>query len=237
MGKAINRREGTIYGLKLDLIIAESALELVPEEVRSHRSVLADAERRGIDPSRILLDRSIHHAAMLRLRDDFRRGRPDLVHSTVLNVTSTPLYQDGLVKLFIHTYNHVVLEFEEKTRPPKSYPRFRNLIEGALTERPGVGLIRAYDSSLSALVKTLNADLVIGLSILGKSESLEDTAALIATKKAPTILIGGFPRGHFSPPMLKAVDQLVRVDERSLDAHVVASRLIYEVEKALRNKR
>lgn len=223
--------------MKLNFILTESALELIPEEVRNNRAVLADAKRRGVDPSRILLDRSIHHAAMQRLTDEFKRGRPDLVHITLLSVTSTPLYQDGEVKVFIHTNNDIVLEFEEKTRPPKSYPRFRNLIEGVLSEKPRVGLIRAHDSSFSALVKTLRADLVVGLSILGKSRSLEETAAQIATNNSSAVLIGGFPRGHFSPTTLKAVDQLVRIDERSFDAHVVASRLIYEVERTRKNKR
>jgi rRNA small subunit pseudouridine methyltransferase Nep1 len=222
--------------LKLNLIIAESALELIPEEVRNHRAVLADAKRRGVDPSRILLDRSIHHAAMLRLPDEFRRGRPDLIHITLLSVTSTPLYQDGLVKVFIHSNNDIVLELEEKTRPPKSYPRFRNLIEDALSERPRIGLIRAYDSSLGDLVKTLRPDHAIGLSIIGKSQGLADVASQVAANKAPVVLIGGFPRGHFSPTTLKAVDLLVRMDERPLDAHVVASRLTYEVEQARKNK-
>jgi rRNA small subunit pseudouridine methyltransferase Nep1 len=201
--------------LKLNLVIAEAALEAIPEGIRKHGAILADARRRGVQPSRILLDRSIHHAAMQRLPDEFKRGRPDLIHITLLNV---------------------FLEFEEKTRPPKSYARFRNLIEGALSERPNAGLIRAYDSTLPGLLKSLKADLVMGLSILGKPRSFEDTAAQVSMKKSPAVLIGGFPRGHFSTATVKAVDELARIDERPLDAHVVAARMIYEVEKALKDK-
>ncbi len=223
--------------MKLTVVIAESALELVPDEIGKHSAVLADAKRRETDSSWILLDRSIHHAAMLRLKDEFKRGRPDLLHITLLSITSTPLYQEGLAKVFVHTVNDVILEFEEKTRPPKSYSRFRNLIEGALREKPDAGLITAYDSSLDGLFKkTLKADLVTGLSILGESRGLEEIASQIAAKKHPAVVIGGFPRGHFSPETLKLLDQLVRMDERPLDAHVVASRLIYEIEKARKTK-
>lgn len=223
--------------MKLAVILAESALELIPDEIGKHAAVLADAKRRETDSSRMLLDRSVHHAAMLRLKDEFKRGRPDLIHITLLSITSTPLYQEGLAKVFVHTVNDVILEFEERTRPPKSYSRFRNLIEGALHEKLDTGLIKVYDSSLSGLVKkTLRADLVTGLSILGESRSLEEIANQIAAKKYPAVVIGGFPRGHFSPETLKLLDQLVRIDERPLDAHVVASRLIYEIEKARKDK-
>jgi rRNA small subunit pseudouridine methyltransferase Nep1 len=167
-----------------------------------------------------------------RLQDEFKRGRPDLLHITLLSVTSTPLYQDGLVKVFVHTNNDVVLEFEEKTRPPKSYARFRNLVEGVFVERPDAGLIRAYDCPLPGLLRSVKADLVVALSTLGRQRTFEDTAVQLAMKKSPTVLIGGFARGHFSPSTVRAAEELVRVDERPLDAHVVAARLIYEIEKA-----
>ncbi len=95
----------------LNLIIAEAALETIPDEIVRHPSVANDARRTGNEPSTLLLDRSIHHAAMVRLDDQFKRGRPDLVHLTLLNATSTPLYQDGLAKVYIHTRKDVVLEF------------------------------------------------------------------------------------------------------------------------------
>ena len=113
----------------LNLVIAEAALELVPSEISRHASVRNDARRRELDPSGILLDRSIHHGAMLKLEEDYKRGRPDLVHLTLLSVTSTPLYQAGGVKVFIHTRDDVVLDFRERTRPPKSYFRFRDLMQ------------------------------------------------------------------------------------------------------------
>jgi len=215
----------------LNLIIAEAALETMPDEIIRHPSVTNDARRTGNEPATLLLDRSIHHAAMVRLGDQFKRGRPDLVHLTLLNATSTPLYQDGLAKVYIHTRNDVVLEFRERTRPPKSYSRFRDLMRKSLREMPESGLIKVYELSVGALLKNIGPDLVVGLSIQGGSSSYEELAAQLSAKRSPAVLVGGFPRGHFTPETTGSFDRVVRVYKRSLDAHVVVARLIYEVEK------
>jgi rRNA small subunit pseudouridine methyltransferase Nep1 len=219
--------------LKLHFVIAEAALELIPEAIWREPSVRADSERRSLEPGSILLDRSVHHSAMLKLRDDYRRGRPDLVHLTLLNVTSTPLHQEGMARAYIHTFDDSVLEFGEAARPPKSYARFRNLMEKLLVERPEDGLIKVRDSSLPQLLKSVGTDYSAGLSVQGASMRLEALAGDLALRKNPALVVGGFPRGHFLAKDLKAFDTLARIDERGLDAHVVAARAAYEVEKAV----
>ena len=215
-----------------NFVLAESALELVPKETRRQPAVGSDTKRRQKDPSEILLDRSFHHSAMAKLKDSEKRGRPDLVHVTLLNVTGTPLYLDGLVKVFVHTYDDMVLEIAEKTRIPKSYLRFRGLMEKVLVERPKQGLIKIHSMGVKELVRTISSDAVIGLSVQGKMTPLEELAKSVMAAKSPSVIVGGFPHGHFSPGTLSVMDQLVRIDARPLEAHVVASRVIYEVEKA-----
>lgn len=221
----------------LNLIIAEAALELVPSEISGHATVRNDARRRGIDPAEILLDRSIHHAAMLRLKEDYKRGRPDLVYLTLLTVTSTPLYQSGAVKVYLHTRDDLVLDFMEQTRPPKSYSRFRDLMQKSLREKPESGLITVRESSIPGLLNRTRPDLVVGLSVQGKPVKLEDLAGRLTGAKRPAVVLGGFPKGHFTPETTKVLDTLLRVDANPLDAHVVAARLVYEVEKLSRAQR
>jgi rRNA small subunit pseudouridine methyltransferase Nep1 len=172
---------------------------------------------------------------MLKLKDGLKRGRPDLVHITLLSVTGTPMYQDESVRVYIHTIDDVVLEIKEGTRPPKSYFRFRSLMEKLLLERPKEGLINVYSSSLSELVKRLKGDLVVGLSIQGEYKEFGELASELVGTKNPVVLIGGFPHGHFAPSTLKILDQSVRAHERSLDAHVVAGRLVQSLEMAMKN--
>ena len=219
--------------MKLHFVIAESALELIPKALWGDPSVRADAKRRGEEPGNVLLDRSTHHSAMLKLSDGHRRGRPDLVHLTLLNVTSTPLHQEGRVRVYIHTIEDMVLEFNEGARPPKSYARFRNLMEKLMVERPDEGLVRVRDATLPQLLRFVGADYSVGLSVQGIPTSLEDLAGDLVRRESPAVMVGGFPRGHFFPRDIKAFDSLVRIHDRPLDAHVVAARVTYEVEKRL----
>jgi rRNA small subunit pseudouridine methyltransferase Nep1 len=216
----------------LNLIIAEAALELVPAEISAHASVRNEARRRELKPTETLLDRSIHHHAMLKLADDSKRGRPDLVHLTLLSITSTPLYLSGRVRVYIHTRDDVVLELKAQTRPPKSYSRFRDLVQKLLVERPDSGLITVYDSTVVQLLDKIKPDAVIGLSTQGKMTDLEELGGHLVQKSNAVVIIGGFPKGHFSTETTSRLDQLVRINKDSLDAHVVAARLVYEVERA-----
>jgi rRNA small subunit pseudouridine methyltransferase Nep1 len=217
----------------LNFILAESALELVPEEIRRSSAVAADAKRRGMLPSEILLDRSFHHSAMERLEDGEKRGRPDLVHQALLSVTCTPLYLEGNVRVFVHTCGDLVLELEKGTRLPKNYIRFRGLVEKVLAERPREGLVRVFPASMRELVRmTVSPDVVFGLSVRGERTKLEALGGSVAASRNPCIVIGGFPHGHFSKPTSEVIDRLLRIHERPLEAHVVAARVVYEVEKA-----
>jgi rRNA small subunit pseudouridine methyltransferase Nep1 len=219
----------------LNFVLAESALELVPKEISGRPAVVSDSKRRGTKASEILLDRSFHHSAMSRLKDSEKRGRPDLVHVALLSITGTPLYLDGGVRVFVHTYPGVVLELAEKTRIPKNYLRFRGLMEKALVERPREGLVKTYSAGVDELIRRkLGCDLVLGLSIQGRKSSADEVANRIKSAKNPCVIVGGFPHGHFSKEVLASVDELDRIDSRPLEAHVVASRVVYEIEKTVR---
>jgi rRNA small subunit pseudouridine methyltransferase Nep1 len=63
---------------------------------------------------------------------------------------------------------------------------------------------------------------------------LEEVAAEISNKKNPAVLIGGFPKGHFTPETAATLDRIVRIHSDSLDAHVVAARLVYELERIVK---
>lgn len=216
----------------LNFILAESALELVPKEIWRHPAVASDARRREAEPGAILLDRSFHHSAMTRLKDTEKRGRPDLVHVALLSVTGTPLYLDGKVRVTVHLSTGSVVEIAEKTRIPKSYLRFRGLMEKCLVERPESGLLAVKERSFKELIREARPGRTIGLSVRGKQVGLGRLGSEAASLKDPCVVIGGFPHGHFAPEVEERLDELVRIDPRPLEAHVVAARVIYEIEKA-----
>ena len=111
------------------LILAESSLEIVPKELQNHASVTSYCKKNGKNPSDVLLDNSWHFAAMKGIKNEIKRGRPDIVHLTLLSVCNTPLYDANKLRVYVHTVNDKIISISNNTRLPKSYHRFQGLIE------------------------------------------------------------------------------------------------------------
>ncbi|MFQ5941616.1 MAG: ribosome biogenesis protein [Nitrososphaerales archaeon] len=219
----------------LSLIIAEAALETVPKVIAEHASVAKHAHRKGKSVQEILLDRSYHHAAMIRLDNGEKRGRPDLVHFALLEATSTPLYQKGMLKIYLHTIGDKVIFFHETVRLPKSYFRFEGLMEELFKDRrieSNSGLLMELkDLQFADLLHVIKPTTVIGLSGTGLKSSVEEVAKSVEHSSA--LIIGGFPHSHFSSKVSSKLDHLYSISENRLEAHVVIARILYEYEKKL----
>jgi len=228
------------YATTLTLALVESALQLVPSEIQAHPQVKEYAKRRQKSPREVVLDRAFHHAAMQRLArihykiPPDRMGRPDIVHNTLLQVLEPPLNWEDHLRTFVHTQDDYVISINPKVRLPKNCVRFVGLIEQLFAQgqvpRAGEPLLKIEKKSLPELVGQVKPTKVLGLSMLGKPMLLREVAQHAGELKEPLVLIGGFPRGHFADNTRKLVNELFRVDPRSLDAWVVAGRFVYDFE-------
>ena len=219
----------------ISLVLAESALELVPLELQDHPSVLSHAQKLGKNPSEILLDNSWHFAAMKGINNEIKRGRPDLVHFSILEATTIPLYLQNKIKIYIHTINDKVIYIGENVRIPKSYHRFEGLIEKLFLEKTiqtdtGV-LLEIKEKSFSELINEIKPSKIIGFSTKGELKSFEKISSEISDDAC--IVIGGFQKGHFSESTKSKISQLFSVDNLSYEAHVVIARILYEYEKTV----
>ncbi len=104
----------------ISLIISESALELVPYELEGHPSVISHARKLGKHSSEILLDNSWHFAAMKGIKNEIKRGRPDIVHFSILEATTIPLYLENKLNIFVHTIDDKVIHFGKNVHLQKS---------------------------------------------------------------------------------------------------------------------
>jgi len=219
----------------LSLILAESALELVPKELQNHNSVLAYSKKMGKRPSEVILDISWHFATMKGIKNEIKRGRPDLIHFCLLECCTIPLYFEKKLHVYVHTIDDKVIFVGENVRLPKSYHRFVGLIEKLYfegkIEQNGEKLLEIRDMTFGDLVDKIGAKKVIGFSTKGQISSYDKIADDIGGDSC--IVVGGFSKGHFSDKILKKIDNLVSVDRISLEAHVVISRLLYECEKRI----
>jgi rRNA small subunit pseudouridine methyltransferase Nep1 len=217
------------------LILAESALELVPEELQNHNSVISYSKKMGKKPSKVILDISWHFAAMKGIKNEIKRGRPDMVHFCLLECCTIPLYFEKKLHVYVHTIDDKVIFVGDNVRLPKSYHRFIGLIEKLYSEKKiekdGKRLLELKDMTFSDLIDKIGAKKVIGFSIEGQTRSYDKIAADVG--KDSCIVVGGFSKGHFSDKILRKIDNLVSVDKNPLEAHVVISRLLYECEKRI----
>ncbi|GBC74010.1 hypothetical protein HRbin05_00041 [archaeon HR05] len=226
--------------MMITLIIAEASLELVPEEIAWHSAVRKHAKRVGKEPKGILLDRSYHHAAMLNLKDAYRRGRPDIVHFSLLEATSIPLYHKGMLSVYVHTLADKVISVGKKdVRLPKNYNRFVGLMEDLFSKGRIESsddrhlLLEVEDMGFNMLLDRIEPSVVIGLSRLGEMRSAEYVASVVKDLEGACIVVGGFPKGTFSTSIRNRFEHTISISKYGLEAHVVVARVLYEVEKAL----
>ena len=223
----------------LNLVIAETALETIPLEIFQHSS-LKKIRDSGKKPTQILLDRTFHHFAILssNLKQDYKRARPDILHIILLNVLATPLFKNNQLKVFVHTINNQVIKIGDNLRIPKSYSRYEGLIldlfkNKKIISKDGYLLLELNDNlSFSDLLnKYIKPDVIIGLSTNGIFKNFEYISKELFEFKNPCIVIGGFPKGHFSKDIESRLEKKYSISNLSLEAHIVISRLLYEFEK------
>jgi rRNA small subunit pseudouridine methyltransferase Nep1 len=221
----------------LNIVLARSALETIPEEIVNHPSVKKWAERRRKDPRKLLLDMSYHYAAMRELKDWNKRGRPDIVHITLLNLLGSPLNNEGLLRVYVHTLNDYIITINPEINLPRNYLRFVGLIEqlfeiGRVPPK-GNWLMKIEKKKLDRLLKEINPSKVIILTEKGKRIKLENFGKKILNEKNPLVIIGGFQRGEFSEEDLKLADEKYAIYKKSLDAWIIASMVVHEVERVM----
>ena len=219
----------------VSLIISESSLELIPLELEDHPSVVSHARKLGKYPSDILLDNSWHFAAMKGIKNEIKRGRPDLVHFSILEATTIPLYLQNKLNLFVHTIDDKVIHFGKNVHLPKSYHRFEGVIEKLYQEKKIMAknelLLEIKEQTFSELIDEINPSKIIGFSIEGELNSYEKIASQISDNSC--IVIGGFQKGHFSDSVQNTITDLFSIGNESFESHVIASRILYEYEKTI----
>jgi len=228
-----------VLNMSLTLVFVETAIQRVPEEIRSHPQIKRYASRRGKSPDEILLDRSYHHSAMKQLPRTRgvlpeKMGRPDIIHNALLQVLETPLNWANQLTVMIHTQDDQLININPKIRLPKNYTRFVGLIEQLFDQKQvpmeGEPLLTVKEASLKRSVAKITPSRVIGLTRIGKPELLRNVANDIAKDTKPIVFIGAFPRGHFTEDTNRLMTETYSVDKHPLDTWIVAGRFVYDFE-------
>ena len=220
----------------LNLLFVEASLELVPRRIAHHPSVTRNAKREGKKPEEVLLDRSLHHHAMLSLPEVEKRGRPDIIHFCLLEALGSPLNKVGRLKTLVHTLNGDILDISPELRLPRDCYRFRSLMEQLFmigrVPPEGEPLITLSMKSIGEVKKECSPSHTVALTSHGKRRRLSELCKSLAAEPNPLVFIGAYPHGAMKEETLTEADESISVYPDALEAWVVTSRLIYEYEKA-----
>lgn len=208
----------------------------MPREILTHPAVTSRARKAGAKPAEMLLDRSYHHAAMKKLDQAWKRGRPDIVHFALMEALSTPLFASGRLQVYVHTVDDRIITIANNLRIPKSYFRFEGVMtallrDGFVKSDDGTMLLEMQDGDMGRLISQIGPEKVVGLSSAG----VQSSAQQVASKNIGNTMfvVGAFPKGHFSEKTTQHFSCTYSIENIGLEAHVVIARLIYECEKAM----
>lgn len=213
----------------LTLVLADSELEMVPQNVAGHPAIVSQAKRRGRQALHTLLDSSVHHAALGRLQEGERRGRPDLVHFFLLAAQDSILNLEGGLRVLVHTRNGEIITIRPDTRLPKNQARFFSLMEQLFQNGRippgGEELMGIAKGSLQELVLHSGAKEVVALSPNGRQV---DPRTYFSRKRGMDIacIVGGFPDGDFTSPVNELADDVISISTHTLKVWTVASEIL-----------
>ncbi len=212
----------------LIMILADAELELVPEELWNHPSVIKNAKRRKKKPSKILLDSSLHRFAFQEEAEALRKGRPDIVYSFLSLCIDSIANAEGKLKTLVHTKNNELIEFSPETRVPKSYNRFVGLMEdlfdkGSVPDRKPL-IVMTSDMTLEGILKKFKPETTICLSPDG--EPVDLIPMFREVKKPVACIVGGFPEGDYASPSVELSDRAVSISTHLLKVWTVASNIL-----------
>ncbi|KAL4453980.1 hypothetical protein ABPG74_003863 [Tetrahymena malaccensis] len=212
---------------------------LTKDDVQDKRKVYVVLEKCPLETAKlgkdfVLLNSDEHKAYISKkLKKDFSTYRPDIVHHSLLSLMDSPLNKAGLLQVYIHTENNVLIYISPNTKIPRTYKRFAALFAQLLTKLK----VRAVQSSetLLKIVKNpvtqhLPSDAMkIGMSTQARLVNFKEYIEKLPKNKPVVYIVGGVSKGN--PAMeVDYADEHVCISKYGLSAGYCISRMMNSYE-------
>lgn len=212
----------------LRVLLVGAELELVPPEIAGHPSVRMNLPA-GRKPSDVLLDQNLHATASRQLPDGERRGRPDIVHYTLLALLESPVCKAGQLEVALHTSADELIRIRSDTRLPRGEARMHGLLakvlrDGQSQDKDPLIRVEGVGKPAKVLEKFAKGP-VVRLDEHGTPLSPADLAQK-AKGGDLTVVLGAFPSGHFSAEWKAAAPDAVSLWKEPLNAWAVAAEVV-----------
>ncbi|XP_039259161.1 ribosomal RNA small subunit methyltransferase NEP1-like [Styela clava] len=94
-----------------------------------------------------LLNCDKHKGLLKKHNRDLGSCRPDITHQCLMMLMDSPLNRAGLLQVYIHTTNNILIEVHPQTRIPRTFDRFCGLMVQLLHKLS----VRAADANLKLM--------------------------------------------------------------------------------------
>eukprot|EP00727_Mastigamoeba_balamuthi_P014518 m51a1_g9691 putative ribosomal rna small subunit methyltransferase nep1 (229) ;mRNA; f:1339596-1340506 len=170
------------------------------------------------------------HANLLRKRKrDFTEARPDITHSCLLMLLDSPLNKAGLLQIYIHTQNNILIEVNPRVRIPRTFKRFAGLMV-QLLHKMSVHAANGPEKLLTVVKNPVTQYFPMGCKRIGTSvnakslvrldEFVGDTIA--PTGEAAVFVVGAMAHGKVDVGWL---DTEVSFSEYPLSAALACAKI------------
>ena len=213
----------------LHVILAGAEVELAPEAIAGHPAVRTTAKQLNRKPTEVLLDQNVHAPAIRQLDEGERRGRPDILHYTLLVLLESPLNKSGGLQVCAHLRNGQLVRIRSDTRLPRGEARFQGLLSKVLRDGASQDKQPLLWSE-GVLSPTEVLALVAKGPVVRLDEGGTDTKPMDLARQAKdgdlTVVLGAFPSGDFSREWKAAAPQAASIFGQALNAWAVAGELV-----------
>jgi rRNA small subunit pseudouridine methyltransferase Nep1 len=173
-----------------------------------------------------LLNAEDHKGLLLKAKRDPSLYRPDIVHQVLLALLDSPLNRAGHLRVFIQTWNNVLIEVNPEIRIPRTYKRFAGLMVQLLHKLT----IRASEGSTKLLKVVKNpvtshlpvGCMKIGMSTTGDLVDMNQFVRTLPEGKPIAFMMGSHAHGKCEADW---VEKYVAVSQYSLSAAAASVRV------------
>jgi len=223
--------------LKIHIILTEVALELIPNSIAKQPSAIKNIKKFGRAGE--ILDTSLHHSIIHKLKNSQKRGRPDILHHFLLDTLGSPANLKGFLEIYFQCSSGFY-KVNSEMKCPRDYIRFKGLMyqlirEGHIPPNQQPYLVSRMDLDLKNWIKNNFTDKSTFIfSVNGKEAPLESiTSEFFNESNECAVLIGGFQKSHFSDDILKIPSQIFALSDRGYDSWIVTNRVLAKFEQDL----
>jgi rRNA small subunit pseudouridine methyltransferase Nep1 len=203
---------------KIKIILMNSSLELLPKEWENKKELKRIKKFFKYD----ILDSNYHYKLMKNWQIDEKekRGRPDIVHFSLLTLLDSLLNHEKKLEIYLHTIDNLMFKVNPEVRLPRNYNRFLGIMEQLLK-----GNNNPFFEKLNISVEEFLLKNSKKIALLTKNGRLIRKNEREKLKEFDTFLIGAFPKGEIklNQKIIKNSIEKISIYKKGLTAWTVCS--------------